>query len=309
MSPSTSRRRRGATIAAAAAALVAAPVAGANAAAPVTDLQTSVLKITGRTFGAGSTIPAGLTLTPATLTTSDPDVGSTDGVILNGGEAVTESIDGVRVATTWSAPRGVLLQTNAGVVRGLAQVVGSNTYVIPSINVPIGAATRTIAPSAVNVPAATSVVTYTYGFVPQGTRARPGRAFVESLYASTVLSADDAGFLIYDRDDVRANADSPNDELLIGDLGGQPSSGFIDWIPPTSGTEVVVTLRLADGRFVVADAVRYTVFSSYGSSRRYYFFEAADLAAAGAGVADVAAVVSTGPQSNDLTWSQLGFAG
>ena len=119
-----------------------------------------------------------------------------------------------------------------------------------------------------------------------------------------MLSTGTARHTVYDADNVRGNADSPAEELVL--IGTSPLSGDTSRLN-SPGTEVVVTVTLRSGVLAAVRGLRFRTDSSYGLGTTDWAFDRAGLAALGATVADVTGVVSFGATDHDLTWQQLGF--
>ena len=209
-----------------------AGAASAQAATPVADLETTVLRIAGPPV-SGTTIPAGTSLTPVRLTTSDPETVAGDGGVLVAGqpevrsknprfvlpavpaETATFGINGVVVATSVPALRAAWLQTDQGPVGALVFTAGGVSYAIPQLNVSVGAVSRTVASSTVNTSTVTSLITYQYSLLPVGAQPRVGTTFQQSTYGATVLGSGTAPFTVYDADAIRGNSDAAAEELVL----------------------------------------------------------------------------------------------
>ncbi len=272
-----------------------------NAAAgpAVANLGTTVFKISGKTFGASATIPAGTALQKVSLTTDDPDAGPQGVLGLNNdpstlvtGEAVTVKVNGATIATVFPGARATSLATDAGTFTVLVFSAGGNSYAIPRRGQEISAVTATTASSKLNAGAVSSIVTLDYGFLPVGAPARNGQAAVVNGEGATAATR--AAVTVYDVDDVRANSDSVGDEV-----------GVRIWL--RNGEEVLATVQFADGSFGVVRGVRYVVTGSYGLYTASYLFESAALTSAGKTINDVQSVLSAAAATHGLTWSALGL--
>lgn len=290
--------------------LAATPVA--QAAGPEANLATTVLKITGRTFGAGTTIPSGLSLTKAILTTDDPDSGApADAFVLSAFEPLVVKVDGVIVGSTLPQARATNLATNGGTFVAQVFSAGGNSYAIVPLNQNLASATLTTAPSRLNQGAITSLFTRDYGFLPRGAQPRAGQVFSQSFGFGTgdFVGSRLAGYLLYDTDNVRGNSDSIGDEQLITNLNGQTTFNYVDAFGFGSSGGVLATVRFSDDTFAVVRAVTRTTSAAYADTTQQFVFDAAALAGTGHSINDVGQVLSTSPTSHSLTWSQLGFAG
>ncbi|WP_380169556.1 hypothetical protein [Jannaschia sp. R86511] len=296
--------------------LIASTVTGAasaQATTSVADNQATVLRIGGTPVSGATGIPAGRTLTPVQLMTSDPVTSATpspavsDGTTLQGpvpgvrtkrftvpavpAEQVTFRIDGATVATSVPVLQSAFLETDAGRVSGVLFTAGGTSYLIP--RGPLAAATRTVAPSTANTQALGSLITYEYALLPVGALPRTG--------ATLEVQTGVAGALpqigtrtVYDADAVRGNADALAEELVLPRVS----------VPET---EVIATVNLRSGATVAVRGIRYQTNSSYGLGVTTWALDRAALAAAGATVADVTGVVSFGTTDHSLTWQDLGF--
>ncbi len=284
------------------------------AATAVADLETTVLRIAGPTVSGGSVIATGTSLSPVRLTTSDPETFAGDATTLvarisfprSAAEDATFRIDGIIVARSVPDLRGTVLRTDHGDVPAAVFTAKGVSYAIPRLNVPVTAVSRTQAPSAVGTATFSSLVTYEYGLLPVGARPRGGATFQESRYGVNVTGAGTARYTVYDADSIRGNADAVGEELLLADLGGQPSTR-VPFRLVTPGTDVVVTVALRSGTFPTVRGVRYVANLSYGQTVTTWALDRSALATAGATVDDVTSVVSYASSPNALTWHDLGF--
>lgn len=300
-----------------AAATVSGTVATAQAATPTTDLETTVLRLSGPALSAGALVPAGTTLTPVRLTTSDPDTSVSDGASLTTlkagfsskrprfvvpdvpAEPVTFRVDGTTVATTVPDSWAVSLPTDAGTVPALVFTAQGVSYALPRRGAPVEGATTTLTAARLNKVGVTGNLTYDHGLLPVGAEVRNGRIFQEELSYDRVLGVRTGGITVYDADDVRGNADTATEEVAVEDLSDVRFN--------TTGIEVKATVSLHGGGTATVRAVRYDLPMGYGSVRTTWVFERAALAAAGRDVGDVTGVLSSSPTDYDLTWSQLGI--
>lgn len=289
--------------------------AAAHATTSVTDNEATVLRIGGATLSGATSIPAGRTLTPVRLSTSDPATTVADGTSLTGpvpevrtkrfvipavpAEQVTFRIDGVTVATSVPELRATFVETDAGRVPGVLFTAGGTSYVIP--RGPVAGVTRVVASSTVNT-STVSVTTYQYGLLPVGVQPRTGTTFRQSTSGTSVTGTGTARYTVYDADAVRENADAPGEELVV--LGAPPSiyASRLD-----TGTEVLATVTLGSGATTTVRGVRYRIEQSYGLGETIWALDRAALAAAGGTITDVTDVVSFAPTEHDLTWQDLGF--
>ncbi|MGJ7440507.1 hypothetical protein [Aquipuribacter sp. MA13-6] len=297
--------------------LIASTVMGAasaQAATSVADNQATVLRIGGAPVSGATGVPAGRTLTPVQLVTSDPVTSATpstaisDGTTLQGpvpgvrtkrftipavpAEQVTFRIDGASVATSVPVLQAAFLETDAGRVSGVLFTAGGTSYLVP--RGPLAAATRTVAPSTVNPQALGSLITYEYGLLPVGAQPRTGATFEVETSGSTVYASRTSTRNVYDADAVRGNADALAEELVLPRVS----------VPET---EVIATVTLRSGATVAVRGLRYQTNFSYGLGVTTWAFDRAALAAAGATVADVTGVISFGTTDHSLTWQDLGF--
>ncbi|WP_380165124.1 hypothetical protein [Jannaschia sp. R86511] len=296
----------------------AATPATAPVATPVADNETTALRIGGAAIGGATRIPAGRTLTPVHLTTSDPATSVTDGTGLGGpvpgvrtkrftvpavpAEQVTFRVDGAVVATSVPELRITGLQTDAGLVSGALLTTGGTSYVIP--RGPVDDVTRTVARSNVNTVPLSQLLTYQYGLLPVGAEPRVGRAFQQATSGSTVMNTGVGTHTVYDADAVRDNADALAEELV---LIGRPPTTIDTSRLVTPGTEVLATVTLRSGAFLTVRGIRYRTDQPYGFGVTTWAFDRAALAAAGATVDDVTDVISFATTDHDLTWPDLGF--
>lgn len=288
----------------------------AQASTPTTDLETTVLRISGDAIPPGGTIPTGRTLTPVRLTTSDPETATNDGLVLNGAvpeirsrkprfvvpavpaEQATFGINDATVATSVPDFRAVSLQTDQGPISAAIFTVGGVSYALARFGAPAAEATRTVASSTVNTVTISNLLTVQYGLLPVGSQPRPGTMFRQDSYGSTPISSETVRRTVHDADAIRGNADSASEELVLADNGAP------FWTP---ATEVLVTVTLRNGGIVAVRGLRYEEFFSYGQVVTTWAFDRAALAAAGATAGDVTGVVSSAATDHDLTWEDLGF--
>lgn len=315
----SSSRRRVSVIAGSVLAVVS--LAGgttAEATADATDLEGTVLRIGGAAVTGSNPIPSGRTLTPVHLTTTDPETADGDGFVLQAAipavrtkrftvpgtpaEAVTFRIDGTVVATSVPDLRVTSLATDAGSVTAVVFTAGGVTYAIP--RAAVGSATRTVADSAVGATTLSSIVTHQYGLLPVGASTQVGSAFVQQTQNTVPVGA---GVIqtrtVLDADVVRGNADTEAEELVA--LGG-PAATYAGR-EYGDAREVRATVNLRSGAIVSVDAVSFTSFGPYGSGSTSWLFDRTALAAAGATIADVTAVIAQVPTDHALTWHDLGF--
>lgn len=299
------------------AASVLAGTSTAHAATPVADNGATVLRISGAAVRAGSAVPAGRTLTPVRLTTSDPETAPGDGTVINGpvpevrtsgfvlpaapAESVTFRVGGATVATSVPELRAHWLQTDGGQVPGIVFTAGGVSYVIP--RGPIDAVSRTTSVSTVNASPIGSLITYQWGLLPDGAAVRVGTVFQQSTFGTNVLGSGTVGRTLYDADIVRGNADAVAEELILT----QPANPIDTTRLNTPGTEVQATVTLRSGATTVLRGVRYHTDQNYGSGVATWIFDRAALSAAGATIADVTGIVSFAPIDHDLNWPDLGF--
>lgn len=310
-------RLRAAVIVGAVGASLFAGTPAAQATPNVTDLEATILLVGGAAVTGTNAIPAGRTLTPVRLTTADPTSSEGDAFLLSaatasfrvGGttvpgtpaEQVTFRIDGTSVSTTVPDMRGASLQTDGGAIPVVVFTAGGATYAIARAST--ANVTRTVARSTVNSSTVGSLITYQYGLLPVGTQPQVGTAFSTQQYGSDVLGAGTTRHTVLDADGVRRNADAFGEELVAV---GEPRATYGGLIG-TNGDEVLATVTLRSGATVTVPGLRYVINGPYGEVRKSWFFDRAALAAAGATVADVTAVVSSAPTDHSLTWQELGF--
>lgn len=291
--------------------------ATAQATPNVTDLEATILRIGGAAVTGTDPVPAGRTLTRVRLSTADPASTEGDALRLSGAtasfriggttvpgtpaEQATFRIDGTTVSTTVPDMRGASLQTDGGVVPVVVFTASGATYAIPRSST--ANVTRTVARSAVNSSTVGGIATHEYGLLPVGTKPQLGTAFSTQAYDSTVLSAGTTRHTVLDADGVRRNADAPGEELVAV---GEPRATYAALVG-TVGDEVLATVTLRHGSTVTVLGLLYLANGPYSEVRRSWFFDRAALAAAGATVADVTAVVSSAPTDHSLTWQELGF--
>lgn len=285
---------------------------------PVTDLEATILRIGGSAITGTNAIPAGRSLTPVQLTTSDPETNDLDGLSLGGAvpgfrvrggarvpavpaEQVIFRIDGTTVATSVPDMRATLLQTNAGPVTAVVFTTSGVTYAIPRTE--FSAATQTVAPSTVNSNTVSTLFTYQYGLLPVGALPRVGSAFSENSSFGVVGSVGTERFTVLDADDIRGNSDSLSEELVVP---GEPALTYGRTLGSRS-TEVLTIVRLSDGSLLELLGVRYTRFGAYSYVENTWLFERATLASVGATIDDVSDVVLDTPVDHGLTWQELGF--
>ncbi|WP_093837049.1 hypothetical protein [Streptomyces aidingensis] len=272
--------------------LVAAGAPARAASAPVTDLETLAIEITGLPLTPGGTIPAGTPLRVVTLATADPWTAAADGRTLSRSEEVTVRVDGVVVATALPRVEYAPLETDAGQVFGPAFSADGSTYLLPQTGTDLTGITATVASTQVRDNNISTIQAFAYGLLPAGAAARSGAYYVEADGPAGTAQGTGTSTL-HDADDIRGSADSPDEEIL----GGISAEGF---------EEVRAVFRLKEGGKVEALAIRRSS-SFYGTAYRYYYIEAAPLAAAGVTPDDIAGVKSVRPAGHGLTWTELGF--
>lgn len=291
--------------------------AAAQATPNVTDLEATVLRIGGAAVTGTNPVPAGRTLTPVRLTTADPTSSDADAFALSGAtpsvrigrttipgtaaEQATIRVDGATVSTTVPDMRATSLQTDAGAITAVVFTVGGATYAIPRSSA--ANATRTVATSVVNSSTVGRLTTYEYGLLPVAARPRAGTAFSTQQFGSDILSAGTTRHTVLDADDVRRNADAAGEELVAI---GEPRAMY-GGLTGTLGDEVLATVTLRSGATVAVPGLLYSANGPYGEVRKNWFLDRVALAAAGATVADVTAVVSSAPTDHSLSWQELGF--
>jgi hypothetical protein len=289
----------------------------AHATADVVDNEATILRIGGSAVTGSNAIPSGRSLTPVRLTTSDPATTEGDGTSLLGAvagfrigrttvpgkaaEQVTFRINGTTVATSVPDMRGTQLQTDAGPLSAVVFTANGVTYAIPRST--IGAATRTVATSAVNTGTVGFLSTHEYGLLPVGGQPRVGTVFTQSTIDGTPSSSGTERHTVVDADGIRRNAGAVAEELVFL---GEPATRYTNRVG-TQGLEVLATVSLRNGATVDVRGLRFDSELVYGSGRTTWLFERAALAAAGATIADVTGVVSVAPSAHTLTWQELGF--
>lgn len=314
--PSLRRRSR----VAAGAVLAACAFTGATAADATpnaTDLEATVLRIGGAAI-TGTSIPAGRTLTPVRLTTTDPNTNDNDGFYLTAAQApvrirpgvtipgspaetATFRIDGSVVATSVPTMRLAQLQTDAGPLTVLVFTASGATYAIARDGV--GTASRTVAPTSVPT-AGGSLAPFQWGVLPIGARARVGSAFSQSTFNGTPSGP--GGVVratVVDADDIRRNVDTVFEEFVAR---GEPAASYPGLLG-LRGEEVTATVTLRSGATVSLPALGFPTYGPYGFGSTAWLFDRAALAAAGATIADLTGVISQTPTDHGLTWQELGF--
>ena len=288
----------------------------AEATPNVTDLEGTALRIGGAAVPRNTTIPAGRTLTPVRLTTSDPSTFQGDGYSLAGAvaevrtrrftipgspaESVTFTIDGSVVATSVPDLFFTGLQTDAGVLPAIVFTASGVTYAISTQ--PVEAATRTTA-EPTSIRPATSAVTHAYGLLPVGAQPRTGDAYNRVTNFGTPGGAGVTRVTVLDADDIRGNADTAEEELAVR---GNPAPRYPGRIY-VQGVEVVATVTLRSGATLSLNALSYRETGAYSYVSTTWLFDRSALTAAGATVADITGVISEVPSSHSLTWQELGL--
>lgn len=322
MSRSTHRTssRRGTTLVAGTVMALASLAGATNADATpnATDLEGTILRIDGPAVTGSNPIPAGRTLTPVRLTTTDPDTSYTDGYGLQAAtppsritrnytspgtpaEEATFRIDGTVVATIVPEWRTTSLRTDGGVLFAFVFTAGGVTYAIPRDG--IGAATRTVANSKLSTTALSGFRAYEYGLLPVGAQTRVGMAFQQgTAFGVPTGTGGVVSRTLLDADAIRGNADTDEEELMFR---GNPAPAYDLANPP--GNEVLATITLRNGTTAQVNALSYPIYGYAGYGSTSWLFDRAALAAAGATIADVTGVISQAPTDHSLTWEQLGF--
>ncbi len=268
-----------------------------------TTLERQILKISGVQVGAGGKIAAGTSVTSAKLTTIDEDSGplgplnlNPDPYTFNSTEAVSILINGQKVGSALPALYATSITTNAGTFTVLAFTAGNDTYLIPLGQANLSAVTAISSTATLNSVPATSITTADFGFLPENAATFTGSAFTTSqAFGTTAVSVTAAK--IFDSDRTRGNADSAGEEFGTGALSRIGE-----------GKEVSAVLQFKDGSSLSGvEAVVSVVNFSYGQVNSTFLFNAADLAAAGKTLNDVASVVSTTAINHALNWEELGF--
>jgi hypothetical protein len=325
MSRSTSRSkpRLGAALLAGTALAVSslAVATTADATPNGTDLEATVLRISGAAVTGGAAVPSGRTLTPVNLTTTDPETFAGDGIRfgvfrpayrINGArvpaqpaEQVTFRINGSVVATVVPEMRYTELQTNGGTLPAVLFTASGATYAFPLGT--IGASTRTVARSTVRSPAI-SFLPAVHGLLPVGAQTRVGTVFGQSTTSGVPTGTGSTGrYTVLDADNIRRNADTLSEEWMFP---GEPMPRYTRQQPALEslGLEVRATVSLRNGGTATVRGVRFDSVGSFGVGQgSFWLLERAPLAAAGATIADVTAVLSQTPFGHDLTWDELGF--
>lgn len=289
----------------------------AQATPGVVDNQATILRIGGSAVTGSNPIPAGRTLTPVVLTTSDQETSAGDGTLLNGAvagfriggtrvpgtpaEQVTFRINGTTVATSVPDMRGTSLQTDAGAIPAVVFSAGGVTYAMT--RTAPGNPTRTVARSTVNTVTAGTLIAFEWGLVPVGSQPRAGTAFIQSTFDGVTISTRTQRYTVLDADNIRRNAGAIGEELVFL---GEPRARYNNLLG-YGGTDVLATVTLRNGATVAVRGVQFDVFGTYGESSSTYVLERGALAAAGATIADVTRVVSSTPSAHSLTWQDLGF--
>jgi hypothetical protein len=271
-----------------------------------TTLTSHLLKISNIKIGLGGTIAAGTQLTSATLTTIDQDSGplgplqlNPDPYSLGGSETLSFRINGVQVADTFPNMFATSIVTNSGTFTVLAFIVGNDTYLLPQGSVNIGSISTITAPALLNSVPVTGIQAADYGFLPENANTFTGKVFsqVTEFGSSGVTSHSVTAATVYDADHVRGNADSVGEEVGTGALHGIGS-----------GVELTTTLLFNDGTSLSGvEAVNLQNSSAYGPTVDSFIFNAADLAAVGKSLNDIASVTARQVIDHSLNWADLGF--
>ncbi len=271
-----------------------------------TTLTTQLLKISNLKVGPGGSIGSGSAVTSATLTTIDEDSGplgplhlNPDPYSLTAFETLSFRINGVQVANTLPAMFATSITTNAGTFTALAFTIGNDTYLLPPGSVNIAGISSITAPAVLNSVPVTAVQTVDYGFLPENANTFTGKVFsqVTEFGSSSPTSHLVTSSTVYDADHVRGNADSAGEEVGTGALRGIGS-----------GIELTTTLLFNDGTSLSGvEAVNLNSSSAYGPTVDSFIFNAADLAAAGKTLNDIANVTARQVIDHSLNWEDLGF--
>lgn len=285
---------------------------------PIADLEGMVLRIGGSAITGTSAIPAGRSLTPTLLATSDPETSDGDGLTLGGArpgfrvrggasvpgtpaEQVTFRINGAIVANSVPDMRATLLQTDAGPITAVVFTAGGTTYAIPRGE--FSTPTRTVAQSAVNTTTVSTLFTYQYGLLPARALPQVGAAFANAFSFNLPQGSGTQRFTVLDADDIRGNADSTSEELVFP---GEPARNYTRTLG-TQGIEVNAIARLSDGTLVEVLGLRFTRTGAYSYVENTWLLDRAGLAAAGATIDDVTDILLDEPAEHDLSWQDLGF--
>jgi Ca2+-binding RTX toxin-like protein len=270
-----------------------------------TTLTTTVLKISGLSTSAGSTINAGRSITTARLTTIDEDSGpigplqlNSDPYSLFSGEALSVLINGQKVASQLPSLYATSIVTNAGTFTGFAFSVGGDTYFLTRTGVDTTAITSLIQPAVLNNVPASLPTASAFGFIPENANTFTGQALtVTNQSSSNPGTVAVVNGNIYDADRVRGNADSVGEEVGTGALSRIGEA-----------QEIRAVLTFKDGTTLSSvEGVVQTVTGAYGYSQSTYLFNETDLAGAGKTLADIAGVASTASFNHALNWEELGF--
>lgn len=277
-----------------------------------TTLSAGIFVVQGTQFAPGATIPAGTSLTRATLTTIDEDTGPVgplaiqfDPYRLNAGEAVSFRVNGQEISTVVPPMVLTTLVTDAGSFRALSFTIDGNTYFLPQTNAPIDAVTTVTGASQLGTAQASAVQTWSYGLLPENADTFAGQVYTERRFGDLVTGRSISDVTLHDADDIRGNADSVGEEIALFNAGLTTSG------PPVltvgEAVEVFATLRFKDGSTLGLDAVVRTAAGAYGESTAHYLFDSAALAAAGRTLSDIAQVIGRVSTNHDLNWTDLGF--
>lgn len=279
---------------------------------PFTTLSAGIFVIAGRQFAPGAEIPAGTSLSRATLTTIDQDTGplgplaiQSDPYRLNAGEAVSFRINGIEISSVVPTLVLTTLVTDAGSFRALAFTIDGNTYLIPQTNAPIDAATAITAGARLATSAFGSVETASFGLLPENADIFAGQIYTERKFGATLSSSSIGDIRLHDADDIRGNADSVGEEIAL--FTAAAPTGVSPFIGIGEAVEVFATLRFDDGGTLGLNAVMRNLSGSYGESTQRYLFDDAALAASGRTLSDIAQVVSFVSTDHDLNWTELGL--
>ncbi len=270
-----------------------------------TTLERQILKISGQTIGSGGTIVAGTSVTTAKLTTIDEDSGpvgplnlNPDPFTFNSTEALSFLINGQKVAGALPGLYATSITTNVGTFTALAFTIGNDTYLLPRGEVNVSGITSISNAATLNSGAVTSLVTAEYGFRPENAATFAGNVFLSSSGgANGPVTNSVVAAKVFDSDHIRGNADSAGEEFGTGPLSHI-----------SEGKEVSAVLQFKDGSFLGGvEAVSSVIYYSYGASESSFLFNAADFAAAGKTLNDIASVISTTAIDHALNWEELGF--
>jgi Ca2+-binding RTX toxin-like protein len=276
-----------------------------------TTLSAGIFVVQGRQFAPGSDIPAGTTLTRATLTTIDEDTGpigplaiQSDPYNLLRGEAVSFRVNGQEISSVVPSMVLTTLVTDAGSIRALSFTIDGNTYFLPQTNAPIDDVTTTIAASRLGT-SPVSLQASSYGLLPENADTFAGQVYSETKYGDFLSSKSVRDVSLYDADGIRGNADSVGEEIALFNVGLTTSGPPI--LPVGEASEIFATLRFNDGATLGVDAVATFASGPYGESTSRYLFDSDALVAAGRTLSDIAQVVSFARTDHDLNWADLGF--